>query len=187
MITFCVTRRRRKMCCGHVRLSVCLSVCPRPYAHTTSMPSGILIHPAVWPQRTWTENRGPCPIWGRGPRLTSTPSFILIHSTVWPQTDNGLITYGRTVLQTVAQKQHSRRNLVCFCMLCVNFVHRQIVTGWAIILHICFTQNVGLKFNIKIQIPYYHKLTNIVEISIWISYLCSIKLSASGGLRPQTP
>jgi len=25
---------------------------PRP----TSLPSGILIHPAVWPQQTWTEN-----------------------------------------------------------------------------------------------------------------------------------
>jgi len=37
-ITFCVSRRRRKMYCGHARLcvcvSVCLSVCPRPYAHT---------------------------------------------------------------------------------------------------------------------------------------------------------
>jgi len=38
-ITFCVSRRRRKMYCGNARLcmcvSVCLSVCPRPYAHTT--------------------------------------------------------------------------------------------------------------------------------------------------------
>ena len=44
IITFCVSRRRRKMYCGHARLcvcvsvclSVCLSVCPRPYAHTTA-------------------------------------------------------------------------------------------------------------------------------------------------------
>jgi len=63
---------------------------------------------------------------------------------------------GRTVLQTVAQKQHDRRNLVCSFMLRVNFVHRQIVTGWTIILHICFTQNPGLKFNIKIQMPYFN-------------------------------
>ena len=43
VITFCVSRRRRKMYCGHARLcvclcvclSVCLSVCPRPYAYTT--------------------------------------------------------------------------------------------------------------------------------------------------------
>jgi len=33
---------------------------PRP----TSVPSVILIHPAVWPQRTWAENWGLCPFWG---------------------------------------------------------------------------------------------------------------------------
>jgi len=27
IITFCVSRRRRKMYCGHARLSVCVSVC----------------------------------------------------------------------------------------------------------------------------------------------------------------
>ena len=27
VITFCVSRRRRKMYCGHARLSVCVSVC----------------------------------------------------------------------------------------------------------------------------------------------------------------
>jgi len=31
----------------------------------------------------------------------------------------------------------------------MNVVHSQIVTGWAIILRISFTQNAGLKFNIK--------------------------------------
>jgi len=35
-----VSRRRRKMYCGHARLSacvcVCLSVCPRPHAHITA-------------------------------------------------------------------------------------------------------------------------------------------------------
>jgi len=40
IITFCVSRRRRKMYCGHTRLcvcvSVCLSVCPRPYAQITA-------------------------------------------------------------------------------------------------------------------------------------------------------
>jgi len=29
-----VSRRRREMYCGHARLCVCLSVCPRPHAHT---------------------------------------------------------------------------------------------------------------------------------------------------------
>jgi len=36
VITFCVSRRRRKMYCGHAHLCVCLSVCPRLYAHTTA-------------------------------------------------------------------------------------------------------------------------------------------------------
>jgi len=40
-------------------------------------------------------------------------------------------------------------------MFCVNVVHSQIVTGWALILHIYFTLNNSLKFNIKIQI-YFH-------------------------------
>jgi len=34
------------------------SLRPRP----TNIPSGILIHPAVWPQRTWAENWGLSPL-----------------------------------------------------------------------------------------------------------------------------
>jgi len=80
---------------------------PRP----TAIPSGILIHPAVWPQQTWAENWAAVPLLGGtgfpsntmwpGQRPTSVPSFILIHPTVWPQytnvtdrqdrQDNGLI------------------------------------------------------------------------------------------------
>ena len=42
LITFCGSRRRCKMYCGHARLCVCvcLSVCPRPYAHTTAWGRG---------------------------------------------------------------------------------------------------------------------------------------------------
>jgi len=48
VITFCVSRRRRKIYCGHARLCVCVCVCvcvcmcvclsasPRPYSHTTA-------------------------------------------------------------------------------------------------------------------------------------------------------
>ena len=64
---------------------------PRP----NSVPSGILIHPAVWPQRTWAENQGTVPLFGGagspsntmwpGLRPTSVPSCNLIHRTVWPQ------------------------------------------------------------------------------------------------------
>jgi len=41
---------------------------PRP----TSIPSGFLVHPGVWPQRTLAENLGLCPFRGRelGPHLT---------------------------------------------------------------------------------------------------------------------
>jgi len=39
---------------------------PRP----TSVPSGILIHPAVRPQQTWVENGGLCFLGGAGPHLT---------------------------------------------------------------------------------------------------------------------
>jgi len=70
---------------------------PRP----TSLPSGVLVHPAVWPQQTWVENweEGLCPFGGEGAgspsntiwpglRPTSIPSFTLIHPTVWPQYTN---------------------------------------------------------------------------------------------------
>jgi len=45
------------------------SVWPGP--RHTSIPSGILIHSAVWPQQTWAENEELCPFWGGelGPHL----------------------------------------------------------------------------------------------------------------------
>ena len=69
-----------------------MSLGPRP----ASLPSGILIHPAIWPQQIWAENWVALPLWGRGagslsntmwpgPRPTCLPSFILIHPTVWSQ------------------------------------------------------------------------------------------------------
>jgi len=67
---------------------------PRP----TSISSGILIHPAVWPERTWAENWGAVPLLGwswcpsntmwLGWRHTCTRSFIFIRPTVWPQYTN---------------------------------------------------------------------------------------------------
>jgi len=67
---------------------------PRP----TSIPCGILIHPAIWPQQIWAENWWLCPFGGRETgspsntmwprRPTCVPSFILIHPTVWPQYTN---------------------------------------------------------------------------------------------------
>jgi len=37
-----------------------------PGPRSTSIPSGILVHPAVWPQRTWAENWRLCPFSGGG-------------------------------------------------------------------------------------------------------------------------
>jgi len=64
---------------------------PRP----TSIPSGILLHPAVWPQQTWVKIGGAVPLFGGagsqantkspGPRPTSISSGILIHPAIWPQ------------------------------------------------------------------------------------------------------
>ena len=84
---------------------------PRP----TYLPSGILIHPAVWPQQTWAENcggRGLCaPFLGGGagspfntmwpgPRPTSLPGGIFIYPTVWPQYTNVAGRQDRTDRQT---------------------------------------------------------------------------------------
>jgi len=98
-----------------------------PGQRPISVPSGILIHQAIWPQQTWAKNwEGAVPFSGGagspsntmwpGPRPITTPSFILIHPTVWPQYTNvrdrtnrqtdreRSDSTGRTGLQTVAQK-----------------------------------------------------------------------------------
>ena len=80
-----------------------MSLGPRP----TSLPSGVLIHPAIWPQHIWAEKWGLCPFGGRGagspcntmwpgPRPICMPSFILIHPTVWPQYTNVTDRTGQT-------------------------------------------------------------------------------------------
>jgi len=95
---------------------------------TCKRPSGIRIHPTIWPQRTWAENWGLCFFWQElGPHLTYVAEVEayphakfeldpLIHLTVWPQyinvtdrTDRTTVRQhiGRTVLQTVVQKLES--------------------------------------------------------------------------------
>ena len=37
-----------------------------PGPRSTSIPSGILVHPAISPQATWAENWGALSLWGRG-------------------------------------------------------------------------------------------------------------------------
>ena len=73
------------------------TIWPGPRPRPTSVPNGILIHPAVWTQKTWAENWGCAPLGGAGsssnimwprPRPTSITSGILIHPSVWPQYTN---------------------------------------------------------------------------------------------------
>jgi len=91
--------------------------------------------------------------------------------------DKHALIHTSTTLQVNEIKQHSRRNLVWSCMFCVNVVHSQIVTWWTIILHVSFTQNAGIKFNIRIYYAVFpHYLQVLWKYGIWISYLCSIKL-----------
>ena len=101
---------------------------------SASLPSGILIHPAILRRQIWAENWGLCLFGGGragspsntmwpGQRPTHLPSFILIRRTVWPQYTNSQTdgtdrqtgqwadrtgrrsdSIGRTVLQRIAQK-----------------------------------------------------------------------------------
>ena len=102
---------------------------PRP--RPTSVPSGIPIHPAVWPQWTWADKweKGCCTSsGGAGPHLTqcglSRASEAYLHAQLHLDLSNRLATIhqryrqtdrtgqevqrsdsiGRTVLQTVAPK-----------------------------------------------------------------------------------
>jgi len=95
----------------------------------TFIPSGTLIHPAIWPQQISAKNWGTCPF-GRGgtgcpsdtmwpvPRPIGLPSFLFMRPTVWSQytnvtdrlyrqtdrTGQRSDSIGRIVSQTVAQK-----------------------------------------------------------------------------------
>ena len=97
---------------------------PRP----TSIPSGILIQPAVWPQQTWAENWGLCPFeeasWVPSNSVAGDEAYL--RANFYPDPSNRLVTIHqchrqtdrtdrqrtdsirRTVLQTVAQKIQSR-------------------------------------------------------------------------------
>ena len=55
-VTFCVSRRRRKMYCFHARLCVCLSVCL-----SVSLSAAVRPHYCTDPDVTWGHGRG-CPL-----------------------------------------------------------------------------------------------------------------------------
>jgi len=70
-----------------------LSNTKSPRSRPTSTPSGILVHPAVWPQRTLAENWGLHPFRGGGAGLHLTqcranqglPPYQVIYAALWPQ------------------------------------------------------------------------------------------------------
>jgi len=100
-----------------------------PGQRPTSVPSVILIHPAVWPQYTFAKNWGLC-LFGEeqlgphlmslGPKTIYLPSGILIHPTIWPQQiwakNWGLCPFGGGVADTMWQGRglHARQViLIC--------------------------------------------------------------------------
>jgi len=58
--------RKLRCCCAPFGRAGYPSNTIRPGLRPISVSSGILIHPAVWPQETWTENWGLCPFWRGG-------------------------------------------------------------------------------------------------------------------------
>jgi len=60
------------------------------WAESTSVPSSVFIHPAVWPQQTWDENSGVVALSGGavtpsnttspGPKSTSIPTYYQVAS-----------------------------------------------------------------------------------------------------------
>jgi len=99
-----------------------------PGPRTTSIRSGILIHPVVWSQQTWAENCGLCPFLGVGAGSSSNTTWpgaeTYIHAKFHLDPSNRLATIHqryrqtgqtgqrsdsirRTVLQTVDQKKGS--------------------------------------------------------------------------------
>jgi len=97
-----------------------------------SVPSGILVYPAICPEQTLAENWGLCPFWGGragspsntmwlGPRPTSQPSFILIHATVWPQYTNITDRQERQTDKRSLQKNQSYglQSHACVCVVLV--------------------------------------------------------------------
>ena len=110
----------------------------------TSLPSGVAIQPAIWPQQSnrYGPKIGGCVPLGEGElgfhltvwpgtRPICVPSLILIHPTVWPQYTNVTDrqdragqdrqqsdSIGRTVLQTDAQKANLNSKPTVNCKSC---------------------------------------------------------------------
>ena len=70
----------------------------------TIIPCGILIHPAIWPQQTWAENRGGAvPLFGKGagsPSNTVARAEAYLHAKLHLDLSNCLATIHQSYRQT---------------------------------------------------------------------------------------
>ena len=88
LITFCMSRRRRKMYCGHARLYVCVSVCP-----CVCLSAAVRPHYCTDPDVTWGRGRG-CP--------------LVVHCWADLQSVHGLRCYGNITRILVTSLRPSR-------------------------------------------------------------------------------
>ena len=88
LVTFCVSRRRRKMYCGHARLCVCLSVCLSVYLSAAVRP-----HYCMDPDVTWGRVRG---------------CLLVVHYWADLQSGHGLRCYGNITRTLVPSLRPSR-------------------------------------------------------------------------------
>jgi len=85
-----------------------------PGPRFTSVPSGILVHPAVWPQRTLAENWGLCPFRGRErPHLTQ----CCLGDDYRIQLVGRTKTFHANMLQKYWSRKHEDRALVSHAMV----------------------------------------------------------------------
>jgi len=71
-----------------------------PGPRSTSLPSGVFIHPAIWPQQTWAEN------WGAVPRLggVGSPSNTVTWAEAYLHTNWHLSPSSRLATTDMGQK-----------------------------------------------------------------------------------
>ena len=158
---------------GEGELSLHLTQCrlglrPRP----TSVPSDILIRPAVWPQQTWPkigEGCTPfCGSWASSNTMSpgSRPASIRsgIHPTVWPQYTN--VTYrtdrqtGQTTVYT--RSPEKRRN-----RFRSEFGTIEVLEGRT--LRVVDTRN---SYNTNREKPSWQKLVRSISSDILIQHRC---------------
>ena len=90
VVTFCVSRRRRKMYCGHARLFVCVSLC---VCLSVCLSAAVRPHYCTDPDVTWGRGRG-CP--------------LVVHYWADVQSGYGLSCYGNIMRTLVTSLRPSR-------------------------------------------------------------------------------